>query len=392
MQTPQQALQDYQNHFPEEARLFFSPGRINLLGEHVDYNGGYVLPAAINKGLWFAIAPNHTNIANFIASDFSEEPLTVDLNQITKQSGWKNYILGVLHILKKHKYEIGGFNCLFGGNLPQGAGLSSSAAVEAGLVYALNQIFQIGLSKKEMALLAQEAEHSFAGTKCGIMDMFASLHGKENHCLILDCINLEFEYLPLSLRDETNEFELVLIDSKVHHQLNDGVYNKRYEEAMEGLSFFQSLNKKMTSFRHINTNVVEQFKENFSEEVYKRCIYITQEIERTKQAANFLKENNMTEFGKLMYRTHRGLSELYEVSCGELDFLVAEARSQFDAIGSRMMGGGFGGCTLNLINKRKRDDVVGNIVTAYERTFNIMPEVYVVETADGTREIPLVLS
>ena len=392
MQTPQQALKDYQNYFPEEARLFFSPGRINLLGEHIDYAGGYVLPAAINKGIWFAIAPNHSNTAHFVATDFNEESFSVELNHITKQSGWKNYVLGVLHILKKKKYEISGFNCLFGGNIPQGAGLSSSAALEAGLVFALNKLFQIGLSKKQMALIAQEAEHSFAGTKCGIMDMFASLHGKEGHCLLLDCISLEYEYLPLILKDETVQYELVLIDSKVHHQLNDGGYNKRYEEAMEGLSFFQSLNKRMTSFRHIHKEVVEQFKDNFSEDVYNRCIYITQEIERTKQAATFLKENNLIEFGKLMYRTHRGLSELYEVSCGEMDFLVGEARTQFDVIGARMMGGGFGGCTINLVNKHKRDEVIGNIVTAYERAFSIVPEVYIVETADGTREIPLVLS
>ncbi len=392
MQTPQQALQNYQQHFPEEARLFFSPGRVNLLGEHVDYNGGFVLPAAINKGIWFAIAPNHTNSASFVAADINEESFSVELNNITKQSGWRNYVLGVLHILKKQKFEISGFNCLFGGNIPQGAGLSSSAALEAGLVFALNEIFQIGLSKKQLALIAQEAEHSFAGTKCGIMDMFASLHGKEDHCLFLDCITLDYEYLPLMLNDGTNDYELVLIDSKVHHQLNDGGYNKRYQEAMEGLSFFQSLNKRITSFRHVQKQVVEQFMENFSKEVYDRCIYITQEIERTKQAATYLKENNLIEFGKLMYQTHHGLSELYEVSCEEMDFLVKEARSQSDVIGARMMGGGFGGCTINLVNKSNRDKVIGQIASAYEKAFNIIPEVYLVETADGTREIPLVLS
>jgi galactokinase len=384
MHTPQQALQSYQQHFGEGARVFFSPGRINLLGEHIDYNGGFVLPAAINKGIWFAIAPNNTNTANFVAAD-AEESFSVELNNIKKETGWQNYVLGVLHILQKKKYEIGGFNCLFGGNVPQGAGLSSSAALEAGLVYSLNQLFGLGLNTQQMALIAQEAEHSFPGTKCGIMDMFASLHGKVGHCMKLDCISLQHEYLPI----ESSEYELVLINSNVHHSLNDGQYNNRRQQAMEGLSFFQTLNKLIISFRHISTDVVKQFGDSLSPEVYKRCIYITEEIGRTKQAAIYLKENNLIEFGKLMYQTHKGLSELYEVSCSELDYLVASAKTHCDVIGSRMMGGGFGGCTINLVAKKNRDEVIGEIVTSYQRVYNIQPEVYVVETSNGTHEVNL---
>ena len=382
MQTPQQAKELFQQQFGEGARMFFSPGRINLLGEHVDYNGGFVLPAAINKGIWFAIATNNTNTANFVAADI-EESFSVELDAIKKLDGWKNYVLGVLHILQQKKYIIGGFNCLFGGNVPQGAGLSSSAALEAGLVYALNKLFNLGLNTQQMALIAQEAEHSFPGTKCGIMDMFASLHGKEGHCMLLDCNNLQYEYLPII---ET-EYELVLINSKVHHSLNDGQYNKRRQEAMEGLSFFQTLNKNITSFRAVSPEVVNQFRESLSPEVYNRCLYITQEIERTKKAAEYLKANNLVEFGKLMYQTHRGLSELYEVSCGELDFLVTEAKMQYDVIGSRMMGGGFGGCTINLIAKNNRDNVINTIVSSYKRVYDIQPEVYVVETSNGTHEL-----
>ena len=291
MQTPQQAKELFQQQFGEGARMFFSPGRINLLGEHVDYNGGFVLPAAINKGIWFAIATNNTNTANFVAADI-EESFSVELDAIKKLDGWKNYVLGVLHILQQKKYIIGGFNCLFGGNVPQGAGLSSSAALEAGLVYALNKLFNLGLNTQQMALIAQEAEHSFPGTKCGIMDMFASLHGKEGHCMLLDCNNLQYEYLPII---ET-EYELVLINSKVHHSLNDGQYNKRRQEAMEGLSFFQTLNKNITSFRAVSPEVVNQFRESLSPEVYNRCLYITQEIERTKKAAEYLKANNKHQF------------------------------------------------------------------------------------------------
>ncbi len=384
MQSPQQALQYYKEHYGEGARVFFSPGRINLLGEHVDYNGGFVLPAAINKGIWFAIAANNTNAANFFAADV-DESFSIELNAIKKQDGWKNYVLGVLHILQKKKFEMGGFNCVFGGNVPQGAGLSSSAALETGLVYALNTLFGFGLSTQQMALVAQEAEHSYPGTKCGIMDMFASLHGKDGHCMKLDCISLEYEYLPIP----SDEYELVLINSKVQHSLNDGQYNKRYQEAMEGLSFFQTLNSKITSFRSVSVDVVKQFKDNLDEKVYDRCLYITQEIERTRLAAIHLKDNDLIEFGRLMFQTHKGLSELYEVSCSELDYLETEAKMQYDVIGSRMMGGGFGGCTINLISKNKRDEVISNIVSSYQRVYDIQPEVYIVETSNGTCEVKL---
>ncbi len=382
MHNSQQALEQYQQQFGEGARLFFSPGRINLLGEHVDYNGGFVLPAAINKGIWFAIAVNNTNTAHFVAADVNES-FSVELDDIKKQSGWQNYVLGILHILQKKKLVIGGFNCLFGGNVPQGAGLSSSAALEAGLVYALDKLFDLALTTQQMALIAQEAEHSFPGTKCGIMDMFASLHGKEGHCMLLDCNSLHYEYFPIV---ET-EYELVLINSNVHHSLNDGQYNKRRQEAMEGLSFFQMINKNITSFRSVSPEVVTQFKDNLEEKVFDRCLYITQEIDRTKKAAEYLKANDLLEFGKLMYKTHKGLSELYEVSCGELDYLVMEAKMQYDVIGSRMMGGGFGGCTINLIAKNNRESVVSSIVTSYQRMYNIEPEVYLVETSNGTHEM-----
>ena len=382
MESSKQALELYQEQFGEGAKVFFSPGRINLLGEHVDYNGGFVLPAAINKGIWFAISPNNTNTANFVAADINES-FSVEIDHIRKQDGWQNYVLGVLHILKKKRYSIGGFNCVFGGNVPQGAGLSSSAALEAGLAYALNDLFSLGLTREQMALIAQEAEHSFPGTKCGIMDMFASLHGKEGHCMLLDCNSLQYEHLPLEL----NEYELVLINSKVHHSLNDGQYNRCFQEAMEGLSFFQTINSKITSFRSVSTDVVNQFKDNLSPEVYDRCIYITQEIERTKQAAIYLKENDVIEFGKLMYQTHKGLSELYKVSCSELDYLVTEAKMKYDVIGSRMMGGGFGGCTINLVAKQNREVVIGDIVASYQRVFDIQPEVYIVQTSNGTHEI-----
>jgi galactokinase len=267
--------------------------------------------------------------------------------------------------------------------VPQGAGLSSSAALEAGLLYCLSELFQLNISRLNMALLAQQAEHAYPGTKCGIMDMFASLHGKKDHCILLDCTSLEFTYFPLNL----DKYDWVLINSKVKHSLNDGAYNKRREVASEALSLFQSINQKITSYRSILSSVVEQFKYALNEEEFKRSLYITQEIERVQAAGKYLQEGNLIEFGKLMYQTHNGLSNLYEVSCPELDYLVTQARFHDAIIGARLMGGGFGGCTINLVEKENRDAVIAEITTSYQNTFGITPEVYVVESSDGVHEL-----
>lgn len=382
MQNASQVVHSFKEHFSTDYRVFFSPGRINLIGEHIDYNDGFVLPAAINKGIWFAIAPNNTNTANFIAADINEQ-FSIELSEIKNIAGWKSYVLGVLYILQKKQYIVNGFDCVFGGNVPQGAGLSSSAALEAGLLYALNQLFNLNITTLQLAKFAQMAEHAYPGTKCGIMDMFASLHGKKDHCILLDCTTLSFEYFPLLLTD----YEWVLINSNVEHSLNDGAYNNRREVATEALSLFQSINKNITSYRNIVPAIIEQFKYALSEEEFKRSLFITQEIERVQLAATYLKNGNVPEFGKLMYKTHDGLSNLYQVSCVELDYLVAQAKLHNGVIGARLMGGGFGGCTINLIEKKQRDNIIINITTAYKNTFNIQPEVYVVESSDGTHEL-----
>lgn len=382
MQNASQVVHSFKEHFSTDYRVFFSPGRINLIGEHIDYNDGFVLPAAINKGIWFAIAPNNTNTANFIAADINEQ-FSIELSEIKNIAGWKSYVLGVLYILQKKHYIVNGFDCVFGGNVPQGAGLSSSAALEAGLLYALNQLFNLNITTLQLAKFAQMAEHAYPGTKCGIMDMFASLHGKKDHCILLDCTTLSFEYFPLLLTD----YEWVLINSNVEHSLNDGAYNNRREVATEALSLFQSINKNITSYRNIVPAIIEQFKYALSEEEFKRSLFITQEIERVQLAATYLKNGNVPEFGKLMYKTHDGLSNLYQVSCVELDYLVAQAKLHNGVIGARLMGGGFGGCTINLIEKKQRDNIIINITTAYKNTFNIQPEVYVVESSDGTHEL-----
>lgn len=382
MQSASEAINSFKTNFSGDCRIFFAPGRINLIGEHIDYNDGFVLPAAINKGIWFAMAPNNTNVANFVAVDIDEK-LSIDLSEVKNIEGWQSYVLGILHILQKEGYTVGGFDCAFGGNVPQGAGLSSSAALEAGLIYCLSELFQLQISRLNMALYAQKAEHAYPGTKCGIMDMFASLHGKKDHCILLDCTSLEFSYFPLLL----DKYDWVLINSKVEHSLNDGAYNKRREVASDALSLFQSINQKITSYRNILPSVVEQFKYALSEEEFKRSLYITQEIERVQAAGKYLQEGNLIEFGKLMYQTHNGLSNLYEVSCPELDYLVTQAKFHHQVIGARLMGGGFGGCTINLVEKQNRDAVIANITTSYQNTFGITAEVYIVESSDGVHEL-----
>ncbi|MDI9364538.1 MAG: galactokinase [Flavobacterium sp.] len=382
MQSASEAINNFKKHFSGDCRVFFAPGRINLIGEHIDYNDGFVLPAAINKGIWFAIAPNNTNTATFVACDF-DDTFSIDLAEVKNINGWQSYVLGVLHILQKEGYSISGFNCTFGGNVPAGAGLSSSAALEAGLIYCLSQLFQLNISRLNMALLAQKAEHAYPNTKCGIMDMFASLHGKKDHCILLDCTSLEFTYFPIVL----DKYDWVLINSKVRHSLNDGAYNKRREVASSALNMFKSVNQKITSYRNILPLMVEQLKYALNEEEFKRSLYITQEIERVQAATKYLQEGNLIAFGKLMYQTHNGLSNLYNVSCPQLDYLVTQASFNNAVIGARLMGGGFGGCTINLIEKESREAVVANITTCYQNTFGITPEVYVVESSNGVHEL-----
>ncbi len=382
MASKQKVIETFHQQFTKEPRVFFSPGRINLIGEHIDYNDGFVMPAAIDKGVWFAIAENKSDAVRFYSADMHESH-TSELNSIIPNEGWKNYVLGVLHVLQAKGFTLKGFDCAFGGNLPVGAGLSSSAAVECGLIYALNELFQLGLERKQLALMAQQAEHSFPGVKCGIMDQFASMNGKKNHVMLLDCRTIEHQYFPLELE----EYKLVLINSKMHHSLASGEYNVRRQQCADGLSIMQKHRPEIKTFREATVEDVEACKENMNKDVYRRCLYVVQEIKRTRQAAEHLQKKELKEFGKLMFETHEGLSKLYDVSCPELDFLVLQAKDHPEIIGSRLMGGGFGGCTINIIQKENAQQIVEQILSDYSRNFEVEAEVYEVKTGDGSHEI-----
>ena len=289
-----------------------------------------------------------------------------------------------MHVLQKEGFEISGFDCIFGGNLPVGAGLSSSAAVECGMIFSLNQIFELAQSRKSLALMAQQAEHLYPGVKCGIMDQYASLLGMDAHVLLLDCKTVEHEYLPFQLDDHS----LFLINSKVQHSLAGGEYNVRRSQCAEGLRILGQKYPGATSFRTVTREMLESCKDALDPEIYRRCGYVVSEIERTLAASEHLKKAEIGAFGALMYATHRGLSKDYEVSCEELDFLVEEARKR-GVTGSRMMGGGFGGCTINIIEQDHADAVISEIVQEYEKKFGIAPEVIPVKISNGTHPIEL---
>jgi galactokinase len=376
------ALTGFKNRFPQEPALYFSPGRINLIGEHIDYNDGFVMPAAINKGVYYALSPNDSSMLHFYALDFKEE-FHVDLADVKKEDSWKNYVLSVVNEFKLAGKNIAGFNCVFTGNIPIGSGLSSSAAVEGGLAFGLNELFDCGFSRTELALVCQRAEHNYPGVNCGIMDQFANMMGKLDHVILLDCMKMSHQYFPLLLGD----YEIVLINTKVHHSLAAGEYNIRRKQCEEGLSIMAA-DSAVRSFRDIQKlEDLLNYRVRMGEEVYSRCLFVVQEIARTKKAAECLEQSNLEAFGKLMFETHAGLSKLYEVSCPELDFLAELASKNEDVKGARMMGGGFGGCTINLVKKSGVDNFLKQSLEAYQNQFHVAAEAYIVQTADGVKRL-----
>ena len=372
----------FKERFEEEPSLFYSPGRINLIGEHIDYNDGFVMPAAIDKGIYFAIALNDSEKINFYSIDF-DESISVMCSEIRKMDGWKNYVLGVVNEFQKLNLPLKGFNCVFGGNIPIGGGISSSAALEGGISFSLNELCNFKMSRKELALLGQRAEHDFPNVKCGIMDQYANMMGKKNTVILLDCKNVTHEYVPLYI----DGYQIVLINTKVHHSLASSAYNERRKECEKGLKILQQ-ESDIQSFRDIeNPADLLGFEKIMGEVVFKRCSYVVEEIYRTKKAAKLLIENNILGFGKLMFETHEGLKNKYEVSCKELDFLVDVAKKNKDVIGSRLMGGGFGGCTINIVKDESVSSFLSEALSAYKKQFGFNAESYEMKVVDGTEEI-----
>lgn len=358
-----------------------SPGRINLIGEHTDYNHGFVMPTAIDKKIYFELRKNDTPASCFIYSETFNSRLNFDLKTIEKSSStWENYILGVVNELQKRGKKLEGFDCFIKSELSIGAGISSSAALECGLASGLNKLFELNLSKQEIVNLSQAAENNFVGSQCGIMDQYASVMSTKDHLILLDCLSLEAEFIPANFKS----CKILLINSRVSHSIADSEYNTRRKECESGLKIIQDQYEEIATLRDVTLELLASCKPRLSEKQYNRVLYVLQENIRVLEAANFMKLGNLQAFGKLMYQSHYGLRDLYEVSCKELDFLVEFSEEKDFIYGSRMMGGGFGGCTINLIEEAHIANFSAEVKIAYQKEFNIIPEMITVDPGEGT--------
>lgn len=362
-----------------------APGRINLIGEHTDYNDGFVMPAAIDYGTFFALAPANDGVTEIYALKYNQL-FRIDLGQEIKaveDPVWVNYLLGILYQFKQNGHPLKPFKCVFGGNIPIGSGLSSSASLECGFAFALNKLNGLSIDKQKLITMAQWSEHNFVGVKCGIMDQFASMMGKKGNVILLDCRSLEYSYSPLVLSD----YSIVLCDTKVKHALVDSDYNTRRQECERGIEVLKKHYPSIRSLRDVNETMLRDHEHEFSGKEYNRCLYVVQEIERVQAANRDLKNNDLESFGAKMFQTHAGLSGLYEVSCEELDFFVGIARKHSGVIGARMMGGGFGGCTINIVKSDEVDSFISALVKSYKTSFSIDAEIYRVALEDGVSVI-----
>ncbi len=362
----QQGIRKVRDHFLEHFQtspiVVFAPGRINLIGEHTDYNLGYVLPAAIDKGIVMALQQSKRPISMATALDM-EETHSFHLNSLKPISNgrWQNYIMGVVDEIQKKGKKLGPFNMVFTGDIPPGAGLSSSAALENALVLGLNELFQLGLTKKEMVYISLAAENNFVGVQCGIMDQYASMFGQKDCALFLDCKTLESEAIPIL----SNAFDVLLLDTKVTHSLADSAYNDRRE-----VCFKVAQQMGVPSLRDLNLQTLLENKTQFSKDVFQKALFILEENKRVIDAVAALKNNDLRTFGSLLFQSHAGLQNQYKVSCEELDFLVSLAHKYEAVLGARMMGGGFGGCTINLVAKGHSASFIKKISQAYSKAFN----------------------
>ncbi len=367
--------------FNQAPLLVASPGRINIIGEHTDYHKGYVLPAAIDRYMVGGFSESGEKECSIYSIDYDEEIL-VDPNKLQplKKGSWANYVLGVIKELSAINKKIAGFNLVFSGNIPVGAGLSSSAALENCLVYGLNELFRLGLNREEMATVAMRAEHNFVGVECGIMDQYASMLGKKDHAIQLDCENHEATYLRLKM----DNLKWVLLNTQVKHSLIDTPFNQRQEECRNGLREIQKTDNNVRFLRHATSAHLKNIREKISSLIHRRCSYVIEENERVLEAVKLLESGEWEKLGSLLYESHVGLQHKYEVSCPELDFLVDQTRDKSDVLGSRMMGGGFGGCTLNLVRKSYVDTFLAEMKELYHNRFNIELTSYIVSISHGS--------
>ena len=374
----------FQELFNTEGLFYTSPGRINLIGEHTDYNGGFVFPGAIDKGMIAEIKPNGTGKVRAFSidlNDYAEFGLT---ENDAPQASWARYIFGVCREIIKRGGNIQGFDTTFAGDVPLGAGMSSSAALESTYAFALNELFDLNIDKFELAKIGQSTEHNYCGVNCGIMDQFASVFGKKGHLIRLDCRSLEYKYFPFD--PEAAGYKLVLLDSVVKHELASSAYNKRRQSCENVVAAIKRNHPEVEFLRDATMDMLNEVKADVSAEDYMRAEYVIEEIQRVLDVCDALEKGDYETVGEKMYGTHHGMSKLYEVSCEELDFLNDIAK-ECGVTGSRVMGGGFGGCTINLVKADKYDAFVAKAFAEYTKKFGHKPKLYNVVISDGARRL-----
>lgn len=363
--------------------IYASPGRINLIGEHTDYNGGFVFPGAIDKGMIAELKPNGTQTVRAYSIDLKDY-VEFGLNEEdAPRTSWARYLFGVCREMIKRGVKVKGFNTAFSGNVPLGAGMSSSAALESTYAYALNDMFGDNqIDKFELAKVGQATEHNYTGVNCGIMDQFASVFGKKDNLIRLDCRSLEYQYFPF----KPEGYRLVLIDSVVKHELASSAYNKRRQSCETVIAAIQKNHPHVEFLRDSNMDMLQEVAHSISQEDFMRAEYVIEEIQRVLDVCDALERNDYETVGQKMYETHYGLSKLYEVSCEELDFLNNCAKKN-QVTGSRIMGGGFGGCTINLVKNELYDTFINDAIESFKSKFNRIPKIYDVTISDGARKL-----
>lgn len=381
MISKEQLEQRYNDVFDSKpTHVVRSPGRINIIGEHTDYNEGFVLPTAIDKAIYVAVGKREDDLIRLYAEDFKAyfELALSDIKPV--EEGWPNYILGVVNQLLERGLSVGGFNMYIDGDVPLGAGLSSSAALECAAGFGLNVLFDLQLQRVDIAKIGQLAEHTYAGVKCGIMDQFASVMSKAGHVVKLDCRDLSFAYTPLELGD----YAILLLNTNVKHSLASSAYNDRRESCEEGVRLVQAKYPAVNSLRDVSVAMLDELVQPVDADIYTKSRFVVEENQRLNDACAALERGDLEELGRQLFRAHEGLSKEYEVSCPELDFLVEYVREFPEVLGARMMGGGFGGCTINLVKKSFQDLLIERLTPIYQSKFGLDLTAIKVVPSNGT--------
>jgi galactokinase len=369
--------------YPDIPLVVRSPGRVNIIGEHTDYNEGFVLPAAIDKAMYVAMAKREDDKIRIYSAQFEERYETTMAELKRTDQHWSSYVLGIVDQLKRSGTEFSGFDLLIDGDIPIGAGLSSSAALECATLFAMNQVYKRGLSRAEMVHIAMLAEHEFAGVKCGVMDMFTSLFGKQDHAINLDCRSLLYEYIPLNMRG----LKIVMLNTNVKHMHSNSEYNTRRQQCEQGVAWVRAHVPHVTALRDVTHEMLCSYVLPHDNTIYRRCKHVVEENNRLLTACVDLKKGNISELGRKMYLSHRGLSNDYEVSCPELDYLVNFVRPNSGVLGARMMGGGFGGCTINIVREEILEELLDSVSSSYEKAMGLPLTYYIASVENGTEVI-----